>query len=143
MMKRAHSGDRVAIHYIGTLDNGRIFDSTTDREPLSFVLGAGEVFAALEEAVAGMAAGEAKNLLIPAEKAYGPHRKENLLTLRENQLPAGSQPRPGQQVELTLKNGDLLPMRVIQVQEGRITLDGNHPLAGLDLTFALKVDSIS
>ena len=77
------------------------------------------------------------------DRAYGPHRKENLLTLRENQLPAGSQPRPGQQVELTLKNGDLLPMRVIQVQEGRITLDGNHPLAGLDLTFALKVDSIS
>ncbi len=143
-MRKAQRGDRVTIHYIGTLDNGRIFDSTTDNdEPLSFVLGAGEVFAALEEAIEGMAEGEAKNLLIPAEKAYGPHLKENLLTLSENQLPAGADPKPGQKVELTLKNGERLSMRVIQVDEGRITLDGNHPLAGLDLTFALKLESIA
>ena len=141
-MKRAQRGDRVAIHYIGTLDNGHIFDSTTDSEPLSFILGAGEVFAALEDAVEGMAEGEAKNLVIPAEKAYGPHRPENLLVITRDQLPAGADPKFGQKVELTLKNGEGILMKVVRVQDDQITLDGNHPLAGLELTFALKLERI-
>ena len=64
-MVRAKTGDTVAVSYIGTLDNGRIFDSTQEAGPLRFTLGAGEVFPALEAAVCGMAAGEVKNILIP------------------------------------------------------------------------------
>lgn len=138
-MKRVKAGDTVAIHYIGTLDNGRIFDSTTDREPLRFTVGADEVFPALEEAVCGMAKGEAKNVLIPAEKAYGAHRRENMVVVPRT---PGTEPKFGQKVRIELRGGEEFLMRVVGVTETEVTLDGNHPLAGLDLTFALRVEEI-
>lgn len=141
-MKKAEKGDRVSIHYIGTLDNGYIFDSTEEQDPLSFTIGAGEVFPALEQAVIGMIKGQAKNLLIPAEKAYGPRRKENILMLQRDSLPAAKDPQPGQRVQLQLTDGSDLLMRVIQVNETEVVLDGNHPLAGLDLTFALQLEAV-
>lgn len=141
-MVRAKNGDSVAVHYIGTLDNGRIFDSTQEAGPLRFTLGAGEVFPALEAAVCGMAAGEVKNVLIPAEEAYGPRRKENVAILKRAQLPAEAEPRVGQKVQICLASGRELLMRVVGVSEDGVTLDGNHALAGLDLTFALRLESI-
>lgn len=142
-MTRAKEGDSVAIHYIGTLDNGRIFGNTeAEGEPLRFTLGAGEVFPALERAVCGMAAGEVKNVLIPADEAYGPRREENVLVLPRAELPPGSEPRLGQKVQLSLRSGRELLMLVTAVDEEEITLDGNHALAGLDLTFALRLETI-
>lgn len=141
-MKRAGQGDRVTISYIGTLDNGHIFDSTQERAPLSFVIGEGEVFSALEQAIVGMVPGQAKNLLIPSAEAYGPRRNENILVLQRESLPAGNDPKPGRKVQLQLADGSELTMRVIQVSATELTLDGNHPLAGLDLTFALRLEAI-
>lgn len=141
-MVRAKIGDTVAVHYIGTLDNGRIFDSTQEVGPLWFTLGAGEVFPALEAAICGMAAGEVKNILIPAAEAYGPRRQENMTVLPRAQLPPGADPRPGQKVQILLASGRELQMRVVTVSEDVVSLDGNHALAGLDLTFALRLESI-
>ncbi|MCE1226787.1 MAG: FKBP-type peptidyl-prolyl cis-trans isomerase, partial [Geobacteraceae bacterium] len=62
-MKRAEKDSIVTISYIGTLDNGRIFDSTEDSGPLTFTIGNDQVFAALEQAIIGMASGETKNIL--------------------------------------------------------------------------------
>jgi FKBP-type peptidyl-prolyl cis-trans isomerase 2 len=142
-MIRAKEGDTVAIHYIGTLDNGCIFGNTeADGEPLRFTIGAGEVFPALERAVLGMAPGEVKNVLVPAEEAYGPRRPENIAVLPRTELPPGSAPRLGQKVQLSLRSGSELLMRVTAVDDREITLDGNHALAGLDLTFALQLAAI-
>jgi peptidylprolyl isomerase len=140
-MVRAKNGDRVAVHYIGTLDNGRIFDSTQEVGPLRFTLGAGEV-PALEAEVRGMAAGEVKNILVPAAEAYGPRRQENIAVLQRAQLPPETEPRAGQKVQIRLASGRELLMRVVAVSEDEVTLDGNHVLAGLDLTFALRLESI-
>jgi len=141
-MKRAQQGDRVTINYIGTLDNGYIFDNTQESEPLCFTIGAGEVFPYLERAIIGMAPGQAKNLLIPATEAYGPRRKENILVLQRESLPMGNDPKQGQKVQLQLADGSELLMRVVAVNDTELTLDGNHPLAGLDLTFALQLETI-
>lgn len=141
-MKRAQHGDRVTINYIGTLDNGYIFDSTQECEPLCFTIGEGAVFPCLEQAIVGMTPGQAKNLLIPAADAYGPRRKENILVLQRESLPAGNDPKQGQKVQLQLSDGSELLMRVVGVNETELTLDGNHPLAGLDLTFALQLEAI-
>ena len=142
-MIRAKDGDTVAIRYIGTLDNGRIFASTEeDDEPLYFTLGAGEVFPALERAVLGMAVGEAKNILIPAEEAYGPRRPENVVVMQRDKLPRGNEPKIGQKVQISLRSGRELLMLVVAVDTDEVTLDGNHPLAGLDLTFALRLEAI-
>ncbi|WP_298267242.1 FKBP-type peptidyl-prolyl cis-trans isomerase [Geobacter sp.] len=141
-MRTAAPGDTVAIHYIGTLDNGRIFDSTVDRgEPLVFTIGAGEVFAALEREVVGMAAGQAKNIVITAAEAYGPRLQENIITVGRESFPAGDLV-VGRRVQIEFGGGAERVMVITEVTEATVTLDGNHPLAGLDLTFALKFDRI-
>jgi len=132
----------VTVHYIGTLDNGRIFDRTPEDTPLRFTIGDGEVFSALEEGVCGMAVGEARNILIPAEKAYGPRRPENMAVLKREQLPPGVEPRVGLKLQIRLGSGRELIMLMTAVGETEVTLDGNHALAGLDLTFALRLDAI-
>ncbi|SHJ72527.1 FKBP-type peptidyl-prolyl cis-trans isomerase 2 [Malonomonas rubra DSM 5091] len=141
-MTIAQMGDRVTIHYIGTLDNGRIFDSADDDNPLSFVLGSGEVFPALEEAVAGMKVGAANNVEIPAEKAFGPHMKENMICVPRSSFPAGRELRVGEKISLSFGDGEERVMRIVRDENEEVTLDGNHPLAGLDLTFALQLVSI-
>jgi len=141
-MRRAEEGDTVRIHYIGTLDNGRIFDSTEGRDPLRFTIGAGEVFPALEAAVRGMAVGEVKNVFIPAADSYGPRRPENVAQLKKSDLPPGTNPRPGQKVQVRLADGSEALLLVTLVTDCSVTLDGNHPLAGLDLTFALRLEDI-
>lgn len=141
-MTVAQTGDRVTIHYIGTLDNGHIFDTADEDSPLSFTIGQGEVFPALEEAVTGMKVGEANNIEIPAEKAFGPHRKENMVRVPRSQFPADRDLRVGEKISLAFADGEERIMRVIKDENDEVTLDGNHPLAGLDLTFALQLVSI-
>ena len=68
-MQRAKQGDLITVHYIGTLDNGKIFDQRDGDQPLSFTIGRGEVFPALEQGVIGMAAGEVRNISLDAEQA--------------------------------------------------------------------------
>jgi FKBP-type peptidyl-prolyl cis-trans isomerase 2 len=89
-----------------------------------------------------MAAGEVKNVLIPAAAAYGPRLRENMTVLPRAQLPPGADPRPGQKVQILLASGRELWMQVVAVGEDVVRLDGNHALAGLDLTFALRLEAI-
>ena len=142
MMSVAKNGDQVTIHYIGTLDNGGVFDSADEETPLSFTLGRGEVFPALEAAVTGLTVGEAANILIPASLAYGPHRPENMLRVPRGQFPAERELRVGEKLALAFADGEERIMKLIKVEGDEVTLDGNHPLAGLDLTFALQLVAI-
>ena len=141
-MKRAEIGSTVTIRYIGTLDNGRIFHSTDEHGPQSFTVGDGQVFPALEQAIIGMQAGEVKNILLTAEDAYGPRLQENIISLSRGIFPAGKEIVAGQKLSIEFKGGTSRVMVVTAVSDGDVTLDGNHPLAGLDLTFALCLDRV-
>lgn len=141
-MQRAKSGDKVTVHYIGTLDNGRIFDQRDEDQPLSFTLGNDEVFTALEDEVVGMKVGEVKNIHLQAEQAYGLRLEENLLKVPRNLFPAEKELRISQKLNLELGDGTQRQMRIRNVSEREVLLDGNHDLAGCDLTFALQLVSI-
>lgn len=141
-MTTAKPGDRVTIRYIGTLDNGRIFDSADQDNPLSFVLGQGDVFPALEQAIVGLQVGKAANIEIRAADAYGPRLEENQLQLPRKQFPADRELRVGEKLSLSFSDGEERVMMILKVEDDEVTLDGNHPLAGLDLTFALQLDKI-
>lgn len=141
-MRVVQNGDRVTIHYIGTLDNGGLFDTADEENPLRITLGQGEVFPALEAAVLGMKVGAANNLLIPAAQAYGPHRKENMLRVSRQQFASERELRVNEKLSLAFADGEEQIMRVVTCDSETVTLDGNHPLAGLDLTFAFKLVSI-
>lgn len=141
-MRRAKSGDMVTVHYIGTLDNGRIFDQRDMDQPLTFTVGAGEVFTRLENEVVGMAVGEVKNICLLAEDAYGLRLDANLLKVSRDLFPADKELRIGQKLNVELGGTMQRMMRVRTVEEETVTLDGNHDLAGCDLTFALKLVTI-
>ena len=141
-MRRAKSGDMVTVHYIGTLDNGRIFDQRDMDQPLTFTVGAGEVFTRLENEMIGMAVGEVKNICLLAEDAYGLRLDANLLKVSRDLFPADKELRIGQKLNVELGGTMQRMMRVRTVEEETVTLDGNHDLAGCDLTFALKLVTI-
>lgn len=141
-MQRAQNGDRVTVHYIGTLDNGRIFDQRDGDEALSFTLGAGEVFPAMETEIIGMKVGEVKNIHLSPEQAYGLRLDENLLKVSREMFPADRELRIGRKLSIELAGGEQRMMRIRQVDEQEVLLDGNHDLAGCDLTFALQLISI-
>lgn len=141
-MQRAKTGDLVTVHYIGTLDNGRIFDQRDEDAPLSFTLGSGEVFSALEQEIIGMAPGEVKNILLQAEHAYGLRLEENLLRVRREMFPADRELEIGQKLSIELDGNVQQVMRIRAVNDDEVLLDGNHDLAGCDLTFALKLVAI-
>ena len=141
-MSEARHGSTVTLSYIGTLDNGRIFDSSDQHGPLTFAIGAGEVFPALEQAVIGLRPSAVKNVALAAEQAYGPRREENILTLPRSAFPDGKTIKVGQKLSIEFADGAARVMRVAAVNGAEVTLDGNHPLAGLELTFALKVEAV-
>ncbi|OGU17976.1 MAG: peptidylprolyl isomerase [Geobacteraceae bacterium GWC2_53_11] len=141
-MTQAAAGSTVTISYIGTLDNGRIFHSTETQGPLTVAIGSGQLFPALEQAIIGMRAGEVKNIELTAAEAYGSRLQENIIRVARNTFPAGKEIMVGQKLSIEFKGGTSRVMVVTAVDGAEVTLDGNHPLAGLDLTFALKVEQV-
>jgi len=141
-MKQAQHGSTITVSYIGTLDNGRIFDSTEENSPLTFTIGTDQVFAALEQAIIGMTAGETKNIVILAADAYGPRLDANIIKVKRDMFPADRELRIGEKLRIEFSSGRERILIVLDQNEQEVTLDGNHPLAGLDLTFALRLDAV-
>lgn len=141
-MSLAQIGSSVTINYIGTLDNGRIFDSTEQHGPLTFTIGANQVFPALERSIIGMGSGEVKNVVLTAEEAYGPRRSENIITVGRGMFPAGKEIVIGQKLSIEFAGKASRVMAVIALNENEVTLDANHPLAGCELTFAVKLERV-
>jgi len=142
-VKHAQHGNTVTVSYIGTLDNGRIFDSTEENGPLTFTIGNDQVFTALEKAIIGMASGETRNIVIPAAEAYGPRLEANIIKVKREMFPAERQLRIGEQLRIEFSGGKERVLIILEENEREVTLDGNHPLAGLDLTFALRLDAVA
>ncbi len=138
-MATAKQGDTVQIHYTGRLDDGTVFDSSQDREPLSFTLGEGKVIPGFENAVEGMETGEKKTTTIPSEEAYGPRREELLMSVPREQVPDGIDPEPGQRLRMQAGDGRTFDVTVAEATGEQLVLDANHPLAGEDLTFDIEL----
>jgi peptidylprolyl isomerase len=138
----AKDSDTVKVHYTGTLDDGTVFDSSLEREPLEFKIGEGMLIPGFEEAVKGMQVGQSKTVTIPAAEAYGPHLDDLIIVVEREQLPEGLEPEVGQILEATQEDGRTDVVTVIDVSETTITVDANHPLAGKDLTFEIKLVEI-
>jgi peptidylprolyl isomerase len=132
-------GDTVKVHYTGTLEDGEIFDSSQGKPPLSFTIGSGQVIPGFNDAVIGMEVGETKDVTIPVEQAYGERKDELVIIAPVEQIPPGLKPEIGQMLEVGGASGDILKMRVVQLDEKNITLDANPPLAGQNLTFKIQL----
>ena len=140
-MSHAKPGDTVLLHYAGTLDDGSEFDSSRGRDPLEFTLGAGQVIPGFDEAVAGMRVGERKTVTIPADQAYGARQDELILAVPRTQVPPHIALEVGQELQLS-QEGHAFQVTVRELTDQEVVLDGNHPLAGQALTFALELVEI-
>jgi peptidylprolyl isomerase len=141
-MKQAKNGDTVKIHYTGRLQNGAVFDSSSEREPLQFNIGSGQVIPGFEEAVTGMVVGEKKTAQIPCDKAYGEKNPSMIMVIDRKHVPAEIDPEVGQRLQVGSPSGQLLAVTVMEVNDENITLDANPPLAGEDLTFDIELVEI-
>nr|WP_290427000.1 peptidylprolyl isomerase [Algoriphagus limi] len=140
---QAKKGDAVQVHYTGKLEDGSVFDSSVNRQPLGFTLGDGNMIKGFDEAVHGMAIGDKKTVTIPAAEAYGERRDDMMIDVPRAQVPANISPAVGMQLTLQGGNGQPMPVTVTYVDEEKITLDANHQLAGKDLIFEIELVTIA
>jgi peptidylprolyl isomerase len=142
-MARATSGTSVAFHYVGKLDDGTVFDASTDGEPLRVTVGEGEVIKGVDQALEGMTPGETKTVTVSPEQAYGPHRDELIQRIERAQIPPQVDVSVGQRLQGRDPQGRTLHLTVIDASDDTVTLDANHPLAGRDLIFELKLVEVA
>lgn len=135
----AKDGNTVKVHYTGKLDDGTIFDTSVEREPLEFTIGAGQIIPGFEEAVRRMQVGQVKTVTIPADEAYGPHNEDMVLVVERDKLPENLNPVVGQRLQKQQENGNMDVVVVTEFSDTTITLDANHPLAGKALTFEIEL----
>ncbi|NOY39111.1 MAG: peptidylprolyl isomerase [Nitrospirae bacterium] len=141
-MVQVKAGDTVRVHYSGFLDDGTVFDSSLEREPFEFTLGQGMVIPGFEDAVVGMDVGDTKTVNIPTDQAYGPYRDELLVAVERSQVPPNIEPDVGMELQIRTPEGTVTNVTITEMDENSITLDANHPLAGKDLIFEIKLVEI-
>jgi peptidylprolyl isomerase len=141
MTRTASKGDKVKVHYTGSLDDGTVFDSSKERDPLQFRLGENQLITGFENAVFGMAIGEEKKVRIPAKDAYGDRVGDLVKSVDKKYLPKHIEPEVGMQLQVG-ENEEMTIVTIAEVSEKSVLLDANHPLAGKILNFQIELIDI-
>ena len=140
-MQKIKNGDTVSVNYTGKLEDGTIFDSSLveGREPLHAVLGQGQLISGFEKGLLEMSVGEKKTVEIEHTEAYGEIIKEMIIEVAKNQVPENIE--VGHMLQ---GNGPMGPVnvKVVEIKDDVVIIDGNHPLAGKKLIFDLEVMGI-
>jgi FKBP-type peptidyl-prolyl cis-trans isomerase SlpA len=141
-MKKVKNTDTVIVNYTGKLEDGSIFDSSLNegREPLTAILGKGQLIKGFEDGLIDMSEGEKKTVEIPCEQAYGDVNEQLISEVSKSQVPEGIE--VGQMLQGTGPMGPI-NVTVVEVTEETVKVDANHPLAGKKLIFDLEVISIN
>lgn len=137
-------GDKVKVEYTGTLDDGNVFDSSEHHgKPLEFEVGSGQVIKGFEEAIRGMKVGEEKEVKIASKDAYGDKNPQLVNKVPKEQLPKDQEIKAGMMLIVGLPTGQQIPATIVEVGDKEVTLDLNHPLAGKNLNFKLKLVEVN
>jgi FKBP-type peptidyl-prolyl cis-trans isomerase 2 len=136
------SGRVVTLEYTVRLGTGALVDSTGGCGPISVVYGAGHLFPALEDRLAGMRPGETRELRIPADEAYGAWRAELVRTIPRASFPAGVDPTVGGEYRVKAPSGKPVRFRVVEIDGQDVRADFNPPQAGQDLVATVTVISV-
>jgi peptidylprolyl isomerase len=142
-MTAAKDGDKVKVHYTGALEDGTVFDSSQEAEPLEFIIGSGALIPGFENAVRGMKTGESRTVKIEPDDAYGQHFAEMVQTVPVSAFDGNVKPEVGQQFEVSPDDNEPFIVTVTGLEDGNVTLDANHPLAGKALVFEISLVAIA
>lgn len=141
-MTTPNSGDTVTIDYVLKRGDGAEIGNTSQTGPQEITLGSGQIFPQIEEALAGMEIGESKSVEIASDNAFGPRRDELILDIPRANLPPEPAPQPGMALQAQAPDGQPMTLYILEVGEEQVKVDGNHPLAGEDVTFDLTLREI-
>jgi FKBP-type peptidyl-prolyl cis-trans isomerase 2 len=143
LMSQVKSGDTVKMHYTGKLENGEVFDSSRERDPLEFTIGSGKVMPGIEKGIIGMEIGDTRTIEIPPEDALGPRREDLVVEMKKSDFPEDMSFKIGQMMQMQRKDGDSLVVTIRDINGDNVTLDANHPLAGRTLVFDVELLEIA
>jgi FKBP-type peptidyl-prolyl cis-trans isomerase SlyD len=127
-----------AIEYTVKNSKGEVVDSNAGQAPLEFIAGQGQIIPGLEKEVEGMEVGEEKTVVVKADEAYGQRNEEWVETLPKEQF-EGIELQKGMTLYGQSPDGQTIAVTVKDFNDKEVTIDYNHPLAGEDLTFDVKV----
>ncbi len=143
-METAKKGDMVKVEYIGTLEDGTIFDSSEKHEaPLEFKLGDGQIIEGFDNAVEGMKVGEEKEIKLTPNEAYGDYNPELIKDIPKDCFPQDQTLQKGMVFMLNLPSGQQVPARISDIKDQEVTIDLNPPLAGKNVIFKIKLLAIA
>jgi FKBP-type peptidyl-prolyl cis-trans isomerase SlyD len=128
----------VSIHYILTNDAGEEIDSTSGGEPLVYIHGRGNIISGLEKALHDKKVGDKFSVRIEAEDAYGEFSDDMIQVVSKEMFDGIDNVEVGMQFHAAVNSGSGI-ITVINVEGNDITIDGNHPLAGQALSFAIEI----
>lgn len=129
----------VTIAYTLSVD-GDIVDSTENSEPVTFLQGQGDILPGLEKALHGLSVGESIHVRISAEDGYGERDDDQVQELEASVFPEGAE--PGMTYMAESEDGEEMPLTVLAVEDGAVTVDFNHPLAGKELDFDVTIRDV-
>jgi len=156
-MKKVKESDKVLIHYTGRLDDGTVIDTTYphadedachddecchDHGPLEVIVGAGDFYIPVEDALVGMQVGEKKTVTISPEDGFGEYDADLVFSVERSELPEEIVPEPGMELEVTGEDEDVYLVTIIDVNDKEVKMDSNHPLAGEELTYEFELIEI-
>jgi peptidylprolyl isomerase len=139
-MSIAKNGDKVKVHYVGTLKDGTEFDNSRTRgEGLEFTIGDGRLLKGFNDTVDGLKIGETKKIDLEANEAYGEYQENAVITVKKTEFP--------KEMEFVLEGvvqgqdaqGRPIQGQIIKIEEEEVELNMNHPLAGEDLAFEIEL----
>lgn len=139
-MAEIKAGDTVHLLYTGRLEDGTVFDTTGEDNPIEFVAGQGQLIEGVENAVLGMSAGDKKTVTITPDEGYGPRQDDLVETVPLSALPDDVE--VGDELTAEVEDGGQMQFWVIAMEDDEAVLDANHPLAGETLTFEIQVHSV-
>lgn len=131
----------VSIEY-EVKSEGNVIDSNIGQEPLQFTYGAGQIIPGLESRIADLSVGETAEVVVPAAEAYGEYNEEATQAVPKAQLQGVEDVQPGTPLRGQGEDGSPVEVVVKEVREDDVIIDFNHPLAGRDLTFTVKILSL-
>lgn len=132
-------GVQVTLHFSLSLESGEVIDSNFEGEPVTFTVGDGNMLPGFESALFGMKRGEEHDLVVPPEQGFGMHNPENIQEFPRAQFPDDVDLKEGLMISFTDAQNNEIPGVVTEVDEATVTVDFNHPLAGREILFSVRI----
>lgn len=139
----SNEGKKVRVHYVGTLDDGTVFDNSWERgEALEFVCMSNMMIPGFDKAVKDMEVGQKVNIHLEPEDAYGSYEEVLIEKVPFDEFPNAENLPVGKTI-FVQDGDDMFPVKVVSIEDGIITFDSNHPMAGKALNFEIELLDVS